>query len=45
MDWINLSVHRDTWWALVTTVMNPGVPYNKVNFLTMCMELVGWLVG
>jgi hypothetical protein len=36
MDWIDLAQDRDRWRALVTVVMNLGVPQNAKNFLTSC---------
>jgi hypothetical protein len=33
MDWIDLALDRDHWWALVSTVMNPWVPLNAGKFL------------
>jgi len=26
MDWIDLAQDRDSWWALVNSLMNLGVP-------------------
>ena len=26
MDWIDLALGRDKWWALVNSLMNLGVP-------------------
>jgi len=34
MDWIVLAQDKDRWRALVTAVMNLGVPYNAANFWT-----------
>jgi hypothetical protein len=34
MDWIRLARDRVKWRALVITVLNLRVPYNKGNFLT-----------
>ena len=34
MDWIDLALDRERWWALVNAVMNIQVPQNAGNFLT-----------
>jgi hypothetical protein len=34
VDWIDLVVERDRWRTIVNTVMNLGVPYIAVNFLS-----------
>ena len=34
MDWIDLALDRNRWWALVNMVMNLQVPSNAGNFLT-----------
>ena len=35
-DGMELVQDRDRWWALVSTVMYFGVPYNAGNFLVSC---------
>jgi hypothetical protein len=32
MDWIELDMDRDRWWALGNVVMNFWIPYNVGNF-------------
>jgi hypothetical protein len=34
MDWIGLTDDTDRWRALVSAVMNFGIPQNAENFLT-----------
>jgi hypothetical protein len=34
MDWIDLALVWDGWWALVNAVMNLWVPQNAGNLLT-----------
>jgi hypothetical protein len=34
MDWVDLALVWDGWWALVNAVMNLGVPQNAGNLLT-----------
>ena len=34
VDWINLILERDKWWAFVNTAMNLWVPQNAWNCLT-----------
>jgi len=34
MDWIKMAEDRDRWRALVPAVMNFGIPYIAVKFLT-----------
>ena len=36
MDWIRLAQDRDSWWTLVSAVMNLLVPWNAGNLLTSC---------
>jgi len=36
VDWMELAQVRDRWRALVSTVMNLGVPKIAGNFLTSC---------
>ena len=36
MHWIDLAQDRDSWRALVNTVLNLWAPYNAGNFLTSC---------
>ena len=33
MNWIDVAQDRDTWWAVVSAVMNLWVPKNAGNFL------------
>jgi len=33
MDWIDLALDRDSWWALVNALMNLHVPQNVGNLL------------
>jgi hypothetical protein len=33
MDWIDLALNRDSWWALVNALMNLQVPQNVGNLL------------
>jgi hypothetical protein len=35
MDWIDLTLYRDKWWAFVNIIINL-VPLNVGNFLTRC---------
>jgi len=35
MDWIHLTHDKGSWRALVTVVMNLGMPQNEGNFLTI----------
>ena len=35
-DWMELAQDMDRWRALVSTVMNLGVPKSAGNFLTSC---------
>ena len=34
MDWINVAQGRGKWWAVVKTVRNIQLPYNRKDFLT-----------
>jgi hypothetical protein len=36
MDWINLTVDRDQWRALLNTEMNLQIHYNVGKFLSSC---------
>jgi len=34
VQWVNLPLNRDCWWALVDVVMNHRVPYKTEYLLT-----------
>jgi hypothetical protein len=36
MDWIDLALDRDQWWALVNSAINIRVPQNAGKYLSSC---------
>jgi hypothetical protein len=39
IDWIELALDRDRWWALVNVLRKPWVPNNAGNITTTCEQV------